>query len=255
MKEFILKTVIALMFIAVIDASFFVYYDMETCVDSVWAAFIGVNIAYLSLFLIPIFTHKERGLKILNNTLYFIGGVYIYSEIFVVLMFLIWMEQSKKLPIILQWIQDNTEWTFVTKASVDSPKLIIIVQLVLFGIYIITLFTNILANRTTGKSIAQQNAESSKIKMLMNEAYEICQLVKTDKNAYKQATQCYDDIKSSPLRSNSESLTIEEEINLALLEMRNQAQAGKMAEVSQTAIHIRSLISKRNFTLKNNLNN
>jgi cell division protein FtsB len=254
MKEIFLKTVIALIFIVVIDASFFVYYDMNTCADSVWAAFIGVNIAYLSLYLIPIFANKERGLRILNNTLYLIGGFYIYTELFVVGMFLIWMEKSKKLPLVIQWIQDNTEWTFVTRASIDSPKLIIIVQLILFGIYIITLAANILANEATSKSIAQQNAESDKIRMLANEAYEVCQLVKTDKNAYKQATLCYDDIKASPLHSTPEVSTIEEDINSALLEMRIQAQEGKMEELAQTALRIRQLISKRNFRLKNNRN-
>jgi hypothetical protein len=76
-------------------------------------------------------------------------------------------------------------------------------------------------------------------------------LVKADATAYNLVTQCYDDIKASPLRSAPEAAGIEREINATLLSMRNCAQQGDLANIPTLSQQIRHLIAQRNLKLKN----
>lgn len=225
MKKFFLKTIIALVFVVVLDGLFLLFRDINDCPDSVLSALVGLNIAYVSLFLVPICTPKQRGTQVLRDTLYLVGTIYFIFEFIVGVTFLFWEQETMVLPVSI--------------------------QAALFGIYIIVLFSNVLANDATQKSINKQNAESANIKLLVEEAELTRQLVKSDKNAYKLLTSLYDELRTSPIRSNPDVADIEKEMLTSLMQMRDYANAGDISEVIQTATQVRQLITKRNFKLKN----
>lgn len=227
MKKFFLKTVIALVFIIILDGLFFLFKDISNCPDSVLSALIGLNIAYISLFLVPICALKQNGTKVLSDTLYLIGAIYFILEFIVGITFLFWEQNSMKLPVII--------------------------QSVLFGLYIIILLGNVLANDATQKSINKQNAESDNIKAMIEQVETILYLIKDDK-AYKLVTSLYEDLKVSPIRSNIDVVNIEKEISISLMQMHNLAKTEEISEVIKIAAQIKQLIAQRNFRLKNTRN-
>lgn len=224
MKKFFLKTVIALVFIIILDGLFFLFKDISNCPDSVLSALIGLNIAYISLFLVPICALKQNGTKVLSDTLYLIGAIYFILEFIVGITFLFWEQDTMILPVII--------------------------QSVLFGLYIIILLGNVLANDATQQAINKQNAESDNIKIMLEEAEATLQLVK-DSKANKLLTSLCDELKTSPIRSNADVYDIEKDISTSLILMHDSAKQGEISEVIKIATQIRQLISKRNFKLKN----
>lgn len=224
MKKFFLKTVIALVFVIIIDGIFLLFKDINECSDSVLAALIGLNIAYISLFLVPICAPKQSGTKVLSDTLYLVGAMYFILEFIVGITFLFWEQDTMKLPVII--------------------------QSVLFGIYIIVLLSNVLANDATRQSLNRQYAESDNIKAMAGEANAILQLVNEPK-AYKLITSLYEELKVSPIRSNTDVADIEKEISTSLMLMRDYANEGNVSELEKIAIQTRQLIAQRNFKLKN----
>lgn len=224
MKRFFLKTIIALVFIIILDGLFFLFKDISNCPESVLSALIGLNIAYISLFLVPICALKQNGTKVLSDTLYLIGTIYFILEFIVGITFLFWEQDTMTLPIII--------------------------QSVLFGLYIIILLSSVLANDATQKSINKQNAESDNIKAMIEQVETILYLIKDDK-ANKLVTSLYDDLKVSPIRSNIDVVGIEKEISISLMQMHNFAKTEEISEVVKIAAQIKQLIAQRNFKLKN----
>jgi uncharacterized membrane protein YqjE len=225
MKKFILKFIVALILVVVLDGSFFLFHDIEQCAASVWAALIGLNVGYLALFLIPLCAPKERGVKVLSDTLYLIGAFYFLLELIVGVIFLFWEQETPTIPVVAQAI--------------------------LLGLYIIVLIVNILANDSTQKALDKQNEESDNIKFLLDEAADVCLLVKKGSPAYRAVSQCYDDLKASPLRSTPEVTHIEGELSAALQMMHDYASSNDMASVISTASRVRQLVARRNSKLKN----
>ena len=129
----------------------------------------------------------------------------------------------------------------------------VIIQSVLFGLYIIILLGNVLANDATQKSINNQNAESDNIKAMIEQVETILYLIKDDK-AYKLVTSLYEDLKVSPIRSNIDVVDIEKEISISLMQMHNLAKTEENSEVIKIAAQIKQLIAQRNFKLKNTCN-
>lgn len=227
MKKFFLKTIIALVFIIILDGLFFLFKDISNCPDSVLSALIGLNIAYISLFLVPICALKQNGTKVLSDTLYLIGAIYFILEFIVGITFLFWEQDTMILPVII--------------------------QSVLFGLYIIILLGNVLANDATQKSINNQNAESDNIKAMIEQVETILYLIK-DNKAHKLVTSLYEDLKVSPIRSNIDVVDIEKEISISLMQMHNLAKTEEISEVIKIAAQIKQLIAQRNFKLKNTRN-
>ncbi len=225
MKKYVLKTIIALIFILLLDGCFFLFRDTEQCVASVWSALIGLNVGYLALFLIPLCAPKEKGVKVLSDTLYLIGTFYFVAELIVGMTFLFW--------------------------ELDTPTLPIVLQVVLLGIYIIVLLSSVMANDSTQEALKQQSNESDNIRSMLAEAEDVCLMVKKDPSVYKVVMRCYDDIKASPLRSTPEVQDIENEITSSLVLMRGYASSGDMSAVVTTASQVRQLVARRNSRLKN----
>ena len=219
MKKFFLKTIIALVFIIILDGLFFLFKDISNCPDSVLSALIGLNIAYISLFLVPICALKQNGTKVLSDTLYLIGAIYFILEFIVGITFLFWEQDTMILPVII--------------------------QSVLFGLYIIILLGNVLANDATQKS--------DNIKAMIEQVETILYLIK-DNKAHKLVTSLYEDLKVSPIRSNIDVVDIEKEISISLMQMHNLAKTEEISEVIKIAAQIKQLIAQRNFKLKNTRN-
>jgi len=225
MKKLFLKMIIALVFVILLDGLFFLFKDIHTCPASVWSALIGLNIAYISLFLVPMCAPNQQGVKVLSDTLYLIGVIYFSLEFIVGVTFLFWEQDTMALPVAI--------------------------QAVLFGLYIIILLSNVLANDATNKSLSRQYAESDNVRELAEMAVSVRQLVSADTKVYALVTKLHDDLKSSPIRSNQDVTGIEGELSATLMHMQDSAEAGDMAEVVKAANQARLLVNKRNYKLKN----
>lgn len=228
-RKFVLKTIIALIFVVIFDGLFFLIKDLEDCPASVWASFIGLNVAYLSLFLVPLLAPKGKGETVLSDTLYLVGSmygtIYIIVQFFVGCIFIFWEPDSVVLPVSI--------------------------HLILLGIYVAILLSNVLANDATRRSLKEQNAQSDKLKTMLEVAYASLQLVKGDGNAYKCLSRLCDELKASPIGSSPEVLDIEGQISSSLMLMRDYASAGNLSETLRIANYVLELTKMRNFKLKN----
>lgn len=220
MRKFILKSIIALIFVILFDGMFFLGHDIHQCPDSVWAAFAGVNIAYLSLFLIPLLTPKRDGVAVLSGTLYLIGIFYFLAELTAGVTFLFWIQDTMFLPVLVQGI--------------------------LFAVYIVILLMNVLANDATISSLNRQETLSDRRHQWMNEVRAVKEIVALDKKTEKIVERCYDDLSGCSISTSPEVSDVENEINTAVMLMKDYAQDGNLAEVAKIAMNIRALVSKRN---------
>lgn len=223
MKSAILKTLIYLLLIAVFDVIFVYSVDIETCNHSILAAAIGLNVAYLSLLLIPLLAPRQKGQMVISATLYLIGVFYFISEVIAATAFMIWPPE-------------NIIWP-------------IAVQAVLFVIYLILLLSSTLANDATQNALNVQREQSCTIRERAERIAEIMYTVKSHESA-KLLERCYNEAKNSPLKSCAEVAGIENEIDSLIMLINDYAVDNNTEELNNAISRLRNAIQKRNNKLK-----
>lgn len=220
MKEFILKTFIALIFLFLFNGLFFFFQDLRICPVSVWAAFAGVNVAYLSLFLIPALTPRRQGVRVLSATLYLIGILYFVAELATGIAFVFYVHTSLFWPVAIQTI--------------------------LFAIYFIVLLSSVLANDATQASLDHQQSRSDIRRDWVLEAENTLSLISDNPAVRKAVERCRDDLRGCPLGHSFETKEFEDEISSHILCMKDAALDNQAEEVKKQAIIIRSIVAIRN---------
>ena len=223
MKQFILKTVIFLVFLALLDGLFFSFVDYRHCPDAMLAALIGINAGYLSLLLIPVISPRQSGQRILSGTLYSIGSYYFIAEFTAGMIFM-----------------------FRPTESIVWP---VAVQSVLFAIYVVLLLSSVLANDSTVSSIDKQRQQRMTLNNRADNLKALLDVVQ-DSECKKLLTRCHHELKSSPIKSSAEVAVIEQEIDHLIMCLNSYVTTNDIENIRSTVTQIRLAVGRRNNQLK-----
>lgn len=223
MKTFFFKTIIYLIFLILFDGLFIYFVDVSSCRGSVLAAAIGVNVAYISLLLIPLLSPRKKEHVVLSGTLYLIGSFYFILELITAILFICFPLESILWPVI--------------------------VQACLFAIYMILLLSSTLANDATQRSKNIQQMQGRTVRDRADAIYDIMNMAPDD-SLKKRLSICYDELRNSPLVNSPEVMSIENEIDALIMLINEHATEGLTDEMNKAINQLRLAINKRNNKLK-----
>lgn len=217
-KKLILYILLDLVFLAVFNTIFFVAGGTEHPA-SVWISYGFIHFAYLMVLATPFLTRKSSSAFVFGFALYSVSSVYFIIEFIIGLIFV-----------------------FVRS---DSYKTSLIVQVIIAGIYAITLLSNMIANEHTADNIKRHEDEvayiknaSSRVKLLVGKT--------SDKKANKELEKTYDLLRSSPTKSIATVKLLEEEINNKVFELEDAVSSNNIDQTITVASVIASMVEERN---------
>lgn len=191
-KTNILWFIIDLVFLVVFNVIFFMTGGFERTTTA-WISYGTIHFAYLMLLLTPVFTTKGTRQALYGATVFTISITYFIVEFAVGLLFIV----LKFLPY----------------------QLAIIVQLLLFGVYVVLLVSNILANEKTQESMKRHETEiiytkdyASMLRPLIDQAQ--------DRQMSRKIEFFYDLMHSSQAKSCEEVKDLEARIERGIEELK-----------------------------------
>lgn len=223
MKQILLKSIVYLIFLALFNGLFFGFVDYYKCPDAVWVAFIGINVSYISLLLIPALAPKSNGRKVLSGSLYLIGSFFFIAELIAGLCFLFWPTAT-------------ITWPVCIMSSV-------------YAIYLIVLLSSVAANDATIKSTEQQHYQNDIRNFRCGEIKDVLDSI-SDRECKKVVNTCYYEMQNSPLKSAPDVQAIEQEIDQLIGLLKGYALSNDTEQIKTTAGKIRTALNRRNNKLK-----
>ncbi len=217
-KKSILYMLLALVFLVVFNTAFFVIGGTEHTA-SVWVSYGFIHFSYVMVLITPLLVRKSSSAAIFGFSLSSISSTYFVLEFIVGLVFI-----------------------FVNS---ESYKPALITQIILAGIYLILLISNMIANENTADSLEKHEDEvayiknaSSRVKMLVGKA--------EDKKANKEIERVYDLLHSSPTHSIFAVKIIEDKIRNMIFDLENAVSANDSTNIIAISSELVSLIEERN---------
>lgn len=220
-KNSVLKILLELVFVIIFNVIFFLFGGTNHEL-SVWISYGFIMLSYLMVILTQFMIRPSKS-AVLGLSIYSISTTYFILEFVVGLIFVFMKSESWKVPLA--------------------------VQLVLFGIYLISLISNIKANENTINNMERQAEEvsyiknaSSKVKLLVGKL--------DDKRANKTVEHVYDILHASPTRSNSNVFGLENSILGLINSLQDAVYANNIEEVYSIANNIEQALEERNRKLQ-----
>lgn len=214
--------ILDLVFLIVFNMVFFVVGGSEHPV-SVWISYIFIHISYIMILITPFLIKKSNSDMILGSALYSISSVYFFIEFFVGLVFI--------------FIRD------------ESYKASLLTQIVIAGLYVVILLSNIISNEHTAANIEKHESEllfikenSSRVKLLIGKL--------PDKSANKELEKLYDFLYSSPVETDSLVKQIEQDVSNNIRQLECLVVDTNISNVIEICRETISLMERRNEILK-----
>lgn len=217
-KSNILWILLDLIFIIVFNIVIFTLVGVDKLAES-WISYAFIHFAYLMVILTPILVSngKRRDLDVF--TIGGISSVYFFIELVIGSVF----------------ISEN----------LDSIRLPIIIQIILLGVYLIVLFSTMIANEDTAKKLDKQEEQVVFIKNT-SKRIDSLKYKTTDPIAVKAIEKTYVLMHSSPSKTNSEKSDIENDILKELTGLELAASSNDVDEIQIICNRIDNLIIERN---------
>lgn len=227
MKNFMIRSILMLLFLIVFNALFFVLCGTEN-VTSVWISYGFINLAYVTILCLPLFKTKGQASFYLSSTLYAQGITYFVVELVVGIAFIIW--------------------------KLEPPVLPIVVQTVIWLIFMILILSNALANNYTAKTLEDR---AQNLSVYQNNRMNLKRLgVWTNNTEIKKLIiTCCDKLDASSSRQTNESKDVDCQIEQNILLLKQLLQSGDDAQSMKIAEHLLKLIEERKIMLKYSSNN
>lgn len=217
-KKVVLRILLDLVFLVVFNVCFFALGGTEHSAAG-WMAYGFIHFAYIMVLLTPVLTRKSSSAYIFGLTIAGISTTYFIIEFIVGIVFIV--------------------------LNHDSIKIDLVVQVIIAGLYLVTLLANMIANETTADDIARHEDEvafikdaSSRVKVLMDKF--------DDKKANKVIEQVYDLIHSSPSKSCVAAQTYENDVVNKIGELESYVSANDKDKAVKVAGEIVELMEERN---------
>ena len=222
MKAIMIRIMLTLVFLITFNGLFFLLSGTENP-DSVWISYAFVHVAYFTILFLPIFKTKGEASYYLASSLYVQAIGYFLLELIIGIVFIVWRLEEITWPLIIQGV--------------------------LWLVYMVLILGNAWANEATAKSlkkrqqdISQYQSNRMNIKRLLAWA--------EDTEIKKILIACYDklDVSSSRQTSESESLDIEIAQTIELLKLN--LRSGDNDQSLSSARNLHKLIEERKTLLK-----
>lgn len=221
-KKTILWVLLDLVFLAIFNTVFFVVGGTEHTA-SVWISYGLIHFAYLMVVATPLLVRKGSSSAVFGFSIYTVSSTYFFIEFIIGLIFI--------------FIND------------ESYKASLIVQIIIAGIYLIFLLSNLIANESTADSIEQHEKEGAYIKQAASSVKLL--LNKTDnKKVNKKLEKVYDELHSSPSKSDNSVRIIEQSILEKIDELESAVNNNNENSIIGKSNEIISLIKERNSKLR-----
>lgn len=221
-KKSVFGIILSLIFLVVFNTIFFVI-GGTSHPASVWVSYGFIHFAYLMIILTPLLIRESSSSSVFGFSLYSISSVYFLIEFIVGLIFILVKNESYKFALIF--------------------------QIIIAGIYIVLLFSNLIANEHTADNIVQHEEEvayiknaASRLKLLIGKA--------EDQKTNKELEKIYDLLHSSPSKSSIEVRSLESEIMDNIFKLENEVYSNNTDKVMTLIKTIESLVETRNRKVK-----
>jgi glucan phosphoethanolaminetransferase (alkaline phosphatase superfamily) len=217
-KKVVLGILLDLAFLIVFNVCFFVIGSTNHTASG-WLAYGFIHFAYIMVLLTPVLARKSFPVYIWGLTIAGISTTYFIVEFIVGIIFIV--------------------------LNHDSIKVDLVVQVIIAGLYLVTLLANMIANETTADNIARNKDEvafiknaSSRVKALMDKF--------DDKKANKAVEQVYDLIHSSPSKSCVAAQSYENDVVNKIGELESYVSSNDKGQAVRVAGEIVELMEERN---------
>ena len=217
-KKVVLGILLDLAFLIVFNVCFFVIGGTNHTAAG-WLAYGFIHFAYIMVLLTPVLARKSFPVYIWGLTIAGISTTYFIVEFIVGIIFIV--------------------------LNHDSIKVDLVVQVIIAGLYLVTLLANMIANETTADNIARNKDEvafiknaSSRVKALMDKF--------DDKKANKAVEQVYDLIHSSPSKSCVAAQSYENDVVNKIGELESYVSSNDKGQAVRVAGEIVELMEERN---------
>lgn len=222
MKKNILTVILDTVFIVVFNTLFFLNGGIQH-VASVWIAYGFLHFAYLMVLVTPLIASKGFTADFSKTTTYTISLLFFFIElIFAVI-------------------------TFITKT--EHIKLIISIETIICGIYIIILVINLFADDSLANKQQQHEFENNFIKGISNQIKYFQNSVSDSKTKYKLENLYYL-AHSSPSKSSDSVRFYENEIIRNINVLDEAIANNNTSDIIRISEEIEKLLNRRNFELK-----
>lgn len=218
MKQTIIKTIIALLFLMLFNVLFFIFREFKPAITE-WVSYGFINMAYLCLLCTPLFGGNKKGLTALIASLYLRALVYFLIELAIGVFFII--------------------------INPESPTLAIIIQSILLFLFLILQLISILANDSTSSSIGKQRSESNQIQSLALRIKMHLNKVE-DSELRKKVLRSYDSLNNSSVEGFPETSDSEETISIAVNSLCDAIDKQDENQIRQKAKELTTAVQYRN---------
>jgi hypothetical protein len=224
MQKNLLWALLNLVFIVIFNVVFFAVGGISHPA-SVWIAYVFVHLAYIAVLVTPVFVRHNNNASVLGLSLYAVSAVYFVAEFVICLVFIF--------------------------AKSETAIVSFVVQLILFGVYVVLLLTNVLVDKRTIYNTELHENETTKIKNL---AVRVKLLIgkADDPKVNSEIERVYDLLHASPSRTVPEVYQTEAEI-ISLVQVLEMGVCNN--DIEQVLLVCRKLgtsIERRNQLIKAN---
>ena len=211
-----------LVFLITFNGLFFLLSGTENP-DSVWISYAFVHVAYFTILFLPIFKTKGEASYYLASSLYVQAIGYFLLELIVGIVFIVWRLEELTWPLII--------------------------QVILWLVYMVLILGNAWANETTAKSlkkrqqdISQYQSNRMNIKRLLVWA--------EDTEIKRTLVACYDKLDISSSRQTTESESLDTEIAQTIELLKLNLRSGDNRQSLDSVMNLHKLIEERKTLLK-----
>jgi hypothetical protein len=192
---------------------------------SVWISYGFIHFAYLLFVATPLFVRKGKQNDDYGRPLYVVTSCYFIVELI-------------------------TGVTLILVAP-ETAKITIIIQSVLTAAFIAWLLIYLIANEHTVDNVKRHEVELQYVKEYSAKLQSVLQQI-TDRTAVKKVEGLYDLIHSSPIRSNTNARSLEQQVISEIERLESTVHQNEIEQIILIADKIHHLAEERNSQLKNN---
>ena len=220
-KKRVLWILLDLVFVVVFNILFFMFGGADRPpVD--WVPYVFILLSYIMVVVTPYMIRKSSQ-AVLGLSIYAVSSAYFMAEFVIGLIFLFMKNEDIKISIA--------------------------VQVILLGVYLVILISNLLANEHTVDQMETQQAEVKNMKEMAS-AVKALEGRMSDKKADKAIEHIYDMLYASPTKSDPSVYGIESEIEQSIDELKFFVDKDDTENVLATVSTLVDVIDNRNRKLK-----
>ncbi|MDR0876249.1 MAG: hypothetical protein LBN12_08585 [Clostridiales Family XIII bacterium] len=221
-KRSVMWIILDLVFVIIFNAIFFLVSGTEHPLP-VWISYAFIHFAYLMVILTPRLIRKGKSSAVFGFSLYSVSVSYFFIELIVGVIFIL--------------------------ALPENFKVVLVVQIVLAGVFLILLISNMIANESTAEAEEKRELEIDYVKNAGSALGALVDMV-DDQGAKRKVEAAYDAIKASPVKSHPNLFGLESQIITSISALSDAVSTKDAGVITQRADALLMEINERNRQLK-----